>query len=234
MQFLKQSTAVKVTIGPVVDVTDGYTAETGLDLSTSDSAEVIKHNTATTTDISGATLTAITGADGLYALDLTTSYTDTLGLLSVYVEDVSLCRPVRQDFMVVPENVYDSLFSTDKLQVDVTQFNGNAASGLLSGTTALNADVTMISGDSTAADNLEASAEGIVASTCASGSSTTLIKTNLTETTNDHYNGRTIVFTSGALSGLAASISDYNGASKDITVAAVTEAPSNGDTFVIV
>lgn len=94
-------------------------------------------------------------------------------------------------------------------------------------------NVTKISGSATAADNLEAGALGLVSSTCAAGSTTTSIVTNLTEATDDHYNGRVITFTSGALAGQSSSISDYNGTTKTLTIVAVTEAPANTDPFVI-
>ena len=92
-----------------------------------------------------------------------------------------------------------------------------------------------ISGSATAADNLEASALGIVTGAAATGTlSTTQMTTNLTEATDDHYNGRIIVWTSGVLAGQATDITDYDGSSKMLTYTAVTEAPGNGDTFVIV
>ena len=62
---------------------------------------------------------------------------------------------------------------------------------------------------------------------------TTTMTTNLIEATDDHYNGQTVKFTSGALAGQATVITDYTGATKLITMVALTEAPSNGDTFVI-
>ena len=52
--------------------------------------------------------------------------------------------------------------------------------------------------------------------------------------TNDFYNGRVIVFTSGTLAGQATSISDYVGATVTATVVATTGAPANTDTAVIV
>lgn len=76
---------------------------------------------------------------------------------------------------------------------------------------------------------LEASAGTIVNSTATSGShSTTTMITNLTETQNDHFNGRVIVFTNGTLSGQATNITDYDGTTKTLTFTAVTQAPSNG------
>ena len=58
--------------------------------------------------------------------------------------------------------------------------------------------------------------------------------TNLTEATNDHYNGCVIVFTNGVLAGQSRRILDYDGTAKNIIVeSAFTEAPGNGDKFMI-
>jgi hypothetical protein len=109
-QFLRADTAVKVTIGPVVAVGDGFTPVASLDLSTADEAEIIKHNTSSTTSISANSMTAISNADGYYAVDLTAGNLDTEGQLTLLVNDDSLCLPVKATFMVVPANVFDSLF----------------------------------------------------------------------------------------------------------------------------
>lgn len=103
----------------------------------------------------------------------------------------------------------------------------------LTGAGNMKVDVLAISGSTTAADNLKSGGIALVPTTCASGSTTTSIVTNLTEATDDHYNGRVITFTSGALAGQATSISDYNGTTKTLTVIALTEAPANTDSFVI-
>lgn len=97
----------------------------------------------------------------------------------------------------------------------------------------MKSDALAISGSATAADNLEGGGLGLVVSTCAAGSTTTSIVTNLTEATDDHYNGRVITFTTGALLGQTTSISDYVGATKTLTVVALTEAPADTDGFVI-
>jgi hypothetical protein len=59
---------------------------------------------------------------------------------------------------------------------------------------------------------------------------------DITEATSDHYNGRVIIFTSGTLAGQATSISDYEavGGIGQFTVVALTEAPANNDTFIII
>lgn len=236
MRYLKQSTAVTVVLGPFVDATDAVTPETTLSLSTADHAELFKHNSGTVVDISGVSITAITGADGMYSIPLTTSHTDTLGNLSIYIADTSLCRPHREDFMVVPANVFDSLFGSDYLQVDLAQLNNavNASAIINSNSDGVKADVTRISTSSTAADNLEAGALSAITGEAQSGSTTTSIITNLTEATNDHFNSRVIVFTSGVLANQAANITDYSGATKTLTVSQLTEAPAAGDDFVIV
>jgi hypothetical protein len=99
----------------------------------------------------------------------------------------------------------------------------------------VSADVTAISTSTVAADRLEDSAEVIVSAAAAAGTlSTTQMTTNLTEATDDHYNGRIIIWTSGVLKDQATDITDYTGATKLLTFTAVTEAPTAGDTFVIV
>lgn len=80
---------------------------------------------------------------------------------------------------------------------------------------------------------LQRGVQALVTGTVASGASTTSIPTNLSETTADHYNGRTITFTSGALAGQSTDITDYGGADGTLTVTALTEAPDQGDEFVI-
>ena len=100
------------------------------------------------------------------------------------------------------------------------------------------ADVSAISGDSTAADRLEAILDampgGAVVDDNDPDPTATAFETNLSEATNDHYNGAFVVFTSGALLGQSRKISDYDGTSKVLTVAAAfTEVPTAGDTFLI-
>lgn len=99
----------------------------------------------------------------------------------------------------------------------------------------VSADVVKIDGFAEAAADLAASARTIVRSAAVTGTlSTTQMSTSLTETTDDHYNGRVILWTSGPLSDQATNITDYDGAGKILTFTAITEAPANGNTFVIV
>lgn len=59
---------------------------------------------------------------------------------------------------------------------------------------------------------------------------------DITEATADHFNGRVVIFTSGALQYQATSITDYSliGGRGHFTVVALTEAPANNGTFIIV
>lgn len=81
---------------------------------------------------------------------------------------------------------------------------------------------------------MEASAETIEIGAAEAGTlSTTQMTSDLTEATDDHYNGRIVIWTSGVLLRQATDITDYSGATGLLTYTAVTEAPSAGDTFVI-
>jgi hypothetical protein len=65
---------------------------------------------------------------------------------------------------------------------------------------------------------------------------TSAFETDITEATADHYNGRVIIFTSGNLVDQACVIQDYElvGGRGKFTVSTLTEAPANGDDFVII
>jgi hypothetical protein len=59
---------------------------------------------------------------------------------------------------------------------------------------------------------------------------------DITEATADHYNGRIIIFLDGALQYQATDITDYELESSEgkFTVTALTEAPGDDDTFIII
>lgn len=120
MRYLKQSTAVDVALGPFLDATDGVTAETALTISQADVR--LKKNAAAWAQKNEAT-SATHEENGWYEVPLNTTDTDTLGVLMIAVHE-SGALPVWHEFMVVPANVYDSLFSTDLLQVDAREWLG--------------------------------------------------------------------------------------------------------------
>lgn len=98
-----------------------------------------------------------------------------------------------------------------------------------------------ISGSTAATTALARSAAAIVTGTCAaSGTTTSVIASSLTPTSavNDQFNGRILIFaadtTTTALRGQATDITDYVHGTLTMTVTALTTAPAEGDTFVIV
>ncbi len=98
----------------------------------------------------------------------------------------------------------------------------------------IDANSLSISGDGVAADRLEALMDGIVTAAVNGVATTTSIPADgFTEATNDHFKGRLITFTSGALIGQQTDITAYTGATQTFTVTALTEAPADNDTFVI-
>lgn len=129
MRYLKQSTSVDVPIGPFLDETDGKTAETALTITQPDIR--LKKNGANWAQ-KNAAQTLSHEENGFYEVTLDATDTGTLGLLRLAVFE-SGALPVWEDFMVVTANVFDSLFSTDVLDVSVTQVNGTAAPNLVGG-----------------------------------------------------------------------------------------------------
>lgn len=159
---LKQSTAVVVPFGPFVDKTDGVTLETGL-VSALDHAStgILLSKNGGTLTIRHATVTASAyDAHGCYKVTLDTTDTNTLGTLRMIYTDAATCLPAWMDFMVLPANVWDSLYGSDKLDVNVAQISEDttAADTLESytdGTTPIPANVTQIGGGAQSATDLK-------------------------------------------------------------------------------
>ncbi len=107
---VRQGATHKVVVGPVVDVDDGFTPITTLSVATSDEAEVILHDNGTVVDISGYTFAAIATADGYYHLTLQSGISNTVGHMTVVINDDSLCLPVKADFVVLDTAAYDAIY----------------------------------------------------------------------------------------------------------------------------
>jgi len=113
MQELRANTAVIVHIGPFVDVADGFTPQTDIALACNE-AEIQKHGgDDATVDISGNTWAAITNCRGWYRLTLSTTDTNTPGMLEVIVQDDSDALPVFAKFMVISEHAWDLKYGTE-------------------------------------------------------------------------------------------------------------------------
>lgn len=122
---------------------------------------------------------------------------------------------------------------TASIQTDTNDIQTRLPAAL-TGAGNMKTDALAINGSTSAAAQLGKSAIGIVSGSAVTGTlSTTQMSTDLTEATNDHYKDLVLKWTSGALLGQATSISAYNGSTKVLTFTAVTDAPANGDTFVI-
>jgi hypothetical protein len=126
--WLKQSTAVDIPLGPFVDSTDGVTAETALTISQADVR--LKKNAGAWAQKNQAS-SATHEENGWYEVSLDTTDTNTLGILKVAVNE-SGALPVWKEYLVLPANVYDSLLSTDLLQVDLREWVGVAPAALTS------------------------------------------------------------------------------------------------------
>ena len=127
MFFVRQNATHKIVIGPAVAVGDGFTPITTLSVSTADEAEVILHDNGTVVSISGYTFAAITTADGYYHLTLQSGISGTVGHVTVVINDDSLCLPVKAEFTVVEEAIYDAFYAasaTGLMPANVTQFGG--------------------------------------------------------------------------------------------------------------
>ena len=107
---IRQGSTHKIVIGPVVAVGDGFVPITNLAISSADEAEAILFDNGTVIDISAYTFAAIAVADGYYHLTLQTAISNTIGHLTIVINDDSLCLPVKADFIVLDTGIYDTLY----------------------------------------------------------------------------------------------------------------------------
>lgn len=176
MMTLRQSTASQsVVIGPFVDSTDGNTAETGLSIANTDIRLSKNGGNIVGKNSGGGTHDEL----GYYTITLDATDTNTVGRLQLMVH-VAGALPVYHEFIVLEEAVFDAQFAASapgyvtNAPVNVAQFGGtngtfsggrpevNAShwGGTAVATARPLVDVAQISGDATAADNLEAACDG--------------------------------------------------------------------------
>lgn len=193
--WLKQNTAATIKLGPFLDDADGKTAETALTISQAD-IRLSKNggDIAQTNNAAGATHDEL----GYYDVPLDTTDTNTLGRLKVAVSE-SGALPVWQDFMVVPANVWDSLFGADKLQVHADEITAGLITAAAIADGAIDA-ATFAAG----AINAAAIATDAIAAAKVAADAVTKIQTGLATPTN---------ITAGTIT----------------TVTNLTNAPTNGD-----
>lgn len=132
--FLRQSTSQIIRFGPFLDSTDGITPETGLTIAQAD-MQLSKDGAAFAQK--NAAGNATHDADGFYSTTLDATDTATTGILKLQVT-VSGSIPVWENFFVLSQDVYDQWQAGTVLPVNAIQ----------------------VSGDATAADNLELQYDG--------------------------------------------------------------------------
>jgi len=140
MRFLRQSTAVCVTVGPFLDHADGLTPLDALTvanlvgtINADDDDGTPTHQTHFHPAASGSDNDMVTmGEGGFWSLELTTGNTTLTGRLMLGLSDPAQICPVFHEFMVLTANVYDSLIigpgtTPDLLDVNTAQWLGTAA-----------------------------------------------------------------------------------------------------------
>lgn len=224
-------TAARFVVGPVILASDGKTIATGVayndagaDVSLYEETQEGTAKTALTLTTGGAQDWVEIG-DGYYYVEVTAAQLDTTGI--AWVGGIFTAT--------LPfESVhYDIIDNTDVSHLSTILGASQAA--------AIAADVASLVTDTTAASNLQRAMTGVVHGLIndASATTTAFATDGFTEATDDHFNGRLIVFITGALLGQMTDITDYDAAggvqgSQQFTVTALTEAPANNDEFIII
>ena len=236
-QFLKQSTAVDVLIGPFLDLTDGVTEEPG------ESPSVLLSKVGQALAAKNDATTPVHDASGYHNCELDATDTDTVGTLTLVVANTAGARGVRHDYMIVEEAIYDALYGASATgfdsngRVDVGAFLGTAvAAATASGEIASNVTEWLgaaVSANTAGTPNVDVfrirnsfNAASIwsnwllqgTEATASSGTTTTLVDSSLTDS-DDRWNGSLLVFRTGTNQGYTAVITDFDAASDTLTFA---------------
>jgi len=236
-----------------IQVIDGNVDSVLVDTGTTIPADIAALNDIAATDIvtAGAIITLSGAIVNVDLVDTTTTNTDMVGTDDAALATALSTVDANVDLILVDTDTtipgliagLNDIAATDIVSAGaITTLTGavvnvdlvDLATTTTTVTNQVTADVTAISGSTTAADNLESSTLTILRGT-ASGvpTTTTMPDSSLTETTNDHYKGRIIIWTSGNLFQQVTDITAYNGTTKTFTFTATTDAASASDTYVI-
>ena len=133
----------------------------------------------------------------------------------------------------------NNLIAANVERIDDSTTSASNLSDYTDGTSNQPVDVVKVSGDSDAADRLEAmmdACELFDVDDTAFTPTTTAFETTATEATTDHYKDRIVLFVTGALAGQQKACTAYtlSGGRGKFTVDALTEAPGDGDRFILV
>ena len=133
----------------------------------------------------------------------------------------------------------NNLIAANVERINDSTTSASNLSDYTDGTSNQPVDVTKISGDSLAATRLESMMDGcevFQVDDTAFTPTTTAFETTATEATTDHYKDRIVLFINGDLAGQQKACTAYalSGGRGKFTVDALTEAPGNGDRFILV
>lgn len=119
MHYLRASSSAIIMAGPAIASSDGYSPSTALAFTTQADAILFSKNGSTFANRNSTqVVTAVRG--GYYTVNLNTVDVGIVGRLRIAFRESSTHIPFWEDFQVVPNNVYDSLYGgSTYLQVDV-------------------------------------------------------------------------------------------------------------------
>lgn len=164
--------------------------------------------------------------------------TSSSGVLAVNSTQIS-GSSAAADALEAAMDTSNNLIAANVERIDDSTTSATNLSDYTDGTSNQPVDVVKISGDSDAADRLEAmmdACELFDVDDTAFTPTTTAFETTATEATTDHYKDRIVLFVTGALAGQQKACTAYtlSGGRGKFTVDALTEAPSDGDRFILV
>jgi len=128
MRYLKQSTSVDVVIGPIWATADGAFKSDLAYNASGINCDIYKVGTKadiTLANSAGDGYFRAGSGEAQYILTLSTGHTDTLGMARITLSATGYAMKP-EDFMVVPANVWDSLFGSDKLDVNAAEVSGDS------------------------------------------------------------------------------------------------------------
>lgn len=230
--WLKQSTAITVKIGPFIDDGDGKTAEVALTLTQADirlsknGANIAQKNEANN---------ATTDELGYYDCPIDATDTNTLGVLQLFVHEAG-ALPVFHEYMVVPANVWDSLFGADKLDVNTAELANIDFGATMKTSLDTIGDTVITNGKAAIADSVwdevvDAAAHSVADSAAlylrniyqsivtriaqaTGGAAGTITLDIAASAVNDYYKGMVIAIVGGAGAGQARACYSYVGATQ--------------------
>lgn len=231
-QILRAATASQeISLGVFVDETDGFTAEAGLSIANTD---IKLHKAGATTLASKNSGGATNISGGTYYAVLDATDTDTVGNLTVLVHKAG-ARPVVKEFVVLPNNVYDSLVGLDLLDVNtvtVVDKTGYALASTISAAAIADAVWDELQTGHAVAGSYGAQFRGRCA-TAQAGGATTITLDASASATDDAYTGMFIGIVAGTGVGQIRQVSGYVGSTKVATVATWATNPDATSIFAI-